>query len=565
MEIFLPLWYNVIEDWLSNYGKGRIFPDRLYYIPQNNYSISYNTRYECGAKKLPEINILHISDLHCGIEADPNTQETYLARRKKTIDLFFSDFRKEIPDDWMPHIIATTGDLGWSGREYEYVRSDRTPEQIHYTVSEFLETLFAETESEQIVCCPGNHDKKQTYHLDYFQNIENPLSGNDIKELLPFFESFSSGLQKYSPCMLCNDPLFLKGSPKKQKIAKYLYGYRIFNIGETQILFIVMNSAWLCDYKRENGTDQGKLQIGVNQAQEIVRLLDDKAINAKEWPTIIMFHHPTHAWLSEMERNNPDDLSSLDRLKHLSNHIVFLHGHQHFDEDTIYATNIAGTISSRDTRDASCNILKIRTGVLPTIQKGTYKLEKDEKGTPVKWTWTVDPRIRPINQEYFFDDPKVQEMLNRGCEKVNEIAVGNETICSESEFSPEYLKRRELVEKTLSSITRRVHSLTHKVLNGYDTEDSVIQYELQEISESTKTIETNVLQTSDFDSMMAAFRDLVQVLQELDSLKKSDLKDSKEILDYLRKLKKILMKTSLSRINAEKDLSREKTLKLQID
>ena len=57
----------------------------------------------------------------------------------------------------------------------------------------------------------------------------------------------------------------------------------------------------------------------------------------------------------------------------------------------------------------------------------------------------------------------------------------------------------------------------------------------------------------------------MQVLQELDSLKKSDLKDSKEILNYLRKLKGILMKTSLSRINVEKDLSREKTLKLQID
>ena len=244
----------------------------------------------------------------------------------------------------MPHIIATTGDLGWSGKEYEYVRSDKTPKQIYYTVSEFLEKLFTEAESEQIICCPGNHDKKQNPNLDYFQNLENPLSGNDIKELLPFFESFSSGLQKYSPCMLCNDPLFLKGSPKKQKIAKYLYGYRIFNIGETQILFIVMNSAWLCDYKRENGTDQGKLQIGVNQAQEIVRLLDEKAINAKEWPTVIMFHHPTHAWLSEMERNNPNDLSSLDRLKHLSHHIVFLHGHQHFDEDTIYATKLADLI-----------------------------------------------------------------------------------------------------------------------------------------------------------------------------------------------------------------------------
>ena len=514
---------------------------------------------------MPEINILHISDLHCGIEADSEAQETYLARRKKTIDLFFSYFRKEIPDDWMPHIIATTGDLGWSGKEYEYVRSDKTPKQIYYTVSEFLEKLFTEAESEQIICCPGNHDKKQNPNLDYFQNLENPLSGNDIKELLPFFESFSSGLQKYSPCMLCNDPLFLKGSPKKQKIAKYLYGYRIFNIGETQILFIVMNSAWLCDYKRENGTDQGKLQIGVNQAQEIVRLLDEKAINAKEWPTVIMFHHPTHAWLSEMERNNPNDLSSLDRLKHLSHHIVFLHGHQHFDEDTIYATNIAGTISSRDTKEASCNILKIRTGVIPIIQKGTYTLEKDEKGNPVKWTWIVNPGRRPINVEYYFDHPLTQEILNITCEKVNEIAAGNETICSEKEFYSEYLERKELVEKTLSSLTRRIHFLTTKVSDGYDAEDSAIQYELKEIAETTKTIETNVLQISDFYSIMAALHDLVQVLQELDSLKKSDLKDSKEILNYLRKLKGVLMKTSLSRINVEKDLSREKTLKLQID
>ena len=167
--------------------------------------------------------------------------------------------------------------------------------------------------------------------------------------------------------------------------------------------------------------------------------------------------------------------------------------------------------------------------------------------------------------EYYFDHPLTQEILNITCEKVNEIAAGNETICSEKEFYSEYLERKELVEKTLSSLTRRIHFLTTKVSDGYDAEDSAIQYELKEIAETTKTIETNVLQISDFNSIMAALHDLVQVLQELDSLKKSDLKDSKEILNYLRKLKGILMKTSLSRINVEKDLSREKTLKLQID
>ncbi len=109
-----------------------------------------------------EINILHLSDLHCGIE-QTITREADLKRRKKALEGFFDCFNKQVPKNWMPDLVVISGDLGWQGSEGDYKRNEFTDRRTVFTTEEFIIKLKEVTKlsGSSIICCPGNHDKKQ--------------------------------------------------------------------------------------------------------------------------------------------------------------------------------------------------------------------------------------------------------------------------------------------------------------------------------------------------------------------------------------------------------------------
>ncbi len=83
-----------------------------------------------------EIRIVHISDLHIGVES----------QRKR--DALFQDMRV-----FKPHTIAVTGDIvnnPWFSKRYGLKFFDRA--------TDLLTTLRDETLGKRVLLCPGNHD-----------------------------------------------------------------------------------------------------------------------------------------------------------------------------------------------------------------------------------------------------------------------------------------------------------------------------------------------------------------------------------------------------------------------
>jgi metallophosphoesterase superfamily enzyme len=61
------------------------------------------------------VNVLHLSDLHFGIEPDPKHSPAALAQRKNTLDGLLKSLEK-LDKNWRPTIIAISGDIGWKAR-----------------------------------------------------------------------------------------------------------------------------------------------------------------------------------------------------------------------------------------------------------------------------------------------------------------------------------------------------------------------------------------------------------------------------------------------------------------
>ena len=306
--------------------------------------------------KMPEskqtINIMHISDIHCGIGNIENPEQRM--HRNSTINAFHRDFN-EIPDDWKPDIIAITGDLGWSGCKSDYRE-----------FGNFFEKLIneAEVKRENVICCPGNHDKYLPKEQVLSPDIIGATDYYDINSVWDNQKILAEDFKYYSSWLRNLKIVPLENNSKLQS-TKYLYGYReIEGVG-----FIVLNSAWLCDWRKDSrdypDADRNHLMI------------DNSIINAivenrrHEIPVIAMYHHPNE-WLKtdEIQRRNnlPCTIDSINK-----NADIILNGHTHhaMDEHPRQRLHyIAGTINANDTYNSECFILKM------FINKENFKLTK---------------------------------------------------------------------------------------------------------------------------------------------------------------------------------------------
>lgn len=286
------------------------------------------------------INIMHISDIHCGI--DGRKSPRYRRERRDSIDAFYRDL-KNIPKDWKPDIIAITGDIGWTGKSTDYKEFEH-----------FLTELLKKTElnPENVICCPGNHDK----FLPIDQEFPNSINGfsnyysvdnvwNNIEPLSSNFTNYSKELKKMGIKPLCNNSSLAD--------TKYLYGYQVIN----GLCFIVLNSAWLCDWRENKNrldADRCNLLIDANIVLEIFEN------NIPEIPVIVMFHHPID-WLKQEEIYNPFNTpTTIDYINEKANIILNGHTHQPQNEHNRERLHyIAGTLNSDDTYNSECFLLKI--------------------------------------------------------------------------------------------------------------------------------------------------------------------------------------------------------------
>lgn len=288
------------------------------------------------------INIMHISDIHCGI--DDTLDEIGVWRRKTVIDSF-NQFVKDIPSDWKPDIIAITGDLGWRGEEEDY-------KKFGDFLTELLDAL--ELTVNDVICCPGNHDKYLPAEQEFPKEMEEAGGYYSVSRVYDHMQMFVGEFAAYCNA-LRQEKIPLLRNKSTIEDAKFLYGYRIIK----GLCFVVFNSAWLCDWRKmdENGRslDRGNLTIDENMYFEIINM------DLPHLPTIAMYHHPKE-WLKESEIGISNDLPPT-AIEHMESMVdIVLNGHMHMtkgEKNRDYLHYVVGTISSNDVTRSECVLLKI--------------------------------------------------------------------------------------------------------------------------------------------------------------------------------------------------------------
>ena len=104
---------------------------------------------------LPIVNILHLSDLHFGIEKAEKSKYRWRPTSKEHWDMLHTLIetlldRNLVPNEWQPDILAISGDIAWSGQEEEYAEFQK-----------FLDKLLPvlrNNPEKKVLICPGNHD-----------------------------------------------------------------------------------------------------------------------------------------------------------------------------------------------------------------------------------------------------------------------------------------------------------------------------------------------------------------------------------------------------------------------
>lgn len=303
--------------------------------------------------KEDEVNILHLSDLHFGIEKDRTVTGKRQRFRQKELFKKLIDTLKDnasVPLDWKPNVVVISGDIAWSGDSEEYQEFK----------NEFLTPLMQalNLDIKRIITCPGNHDI--------------------IRDNAEGFERPHSDIRKLQIKNITRDSI-----SKRRKLHFENY-VEVFCDGDPQglcqsvtlpewpwVRFLIMNSAWDC---RDN-KDEGTLRVGLD-------LLEEIAGENKEGEIIVsVFHHPhtevedfdintgnrqKRNWLHISERE-PEQEGGICFSNFLERHSDFiLNGHIHKETVPRHSQEaksiqlISGAAYSTDTPKYHCRILKLR-------------------------------------------------------------------------------------------------------------------------------------------------------------------------------------------------------------
>lgn len=257
---------------------------------------------------ITKTNILHLSDLHFGIESTEKITEYALTCRKKVLSGLIKKI-EGLNSVWKPDILVITGDIGWKGREEDY------EEALKWIEKNIIDILNIKREN--IIVIPGNHDidvkKAEKCNLKMAENldeVEKQLIGESINDyLIPFCDyiKFCEKLNK-------NEPIVGK---EKYKIIGYI------NI--KKISFIILNSSW---YFRNKGQNNEKLWLGSPHIDLIEQNnLKNDYREKNDGIVISLFHHPP-LYLEKTESIlDIERESTIHHISKISN--IILTGHTH--------------------------------------------------------------------------------------------------------------------------------------------------------------------------------------------------------------------------------------------
>lgn len=252
------------------------------------------------------INILHLTDLHFGAEAQKGYTDTALAKRKLVLDKLIDKFNGAVPQKYMPDLIVISGDIGWKGCDKDYQEA-----------SKWITNLLTITKltNKEIIICAGNHDIDRTkakilHRPPDTKKADENLESENIKLFEPLFGSYIK---------FCNDLNI--NNLNIGKINNKLAGVE----KKQGINFLVLNSSWYC----RGEDDEKNLYIGKPQLENL--LAEKQIFDTEDYDTapitICVFHHPPE-WLHETETVSRDGRINVVDFIAKRSHLI-LCGHEH--------------------------------------------------------------------------------------------------------------------------------------------------------------------------------------------------------------------------------------------
>ncbi|OPG98846.1 hypothetical protein B2I21_11030 [Chryseobacterium mucoviscidosis] len=248
------------------------------------------------------INVLHLSDLHFGMET--HKEETMVAKRKNALN-GVRKVLKNLDESEKPNLVIVSGDITWQGKPNGFLEATNWLRSI-------LEDL--KLDSSKLIVCAGNHD----INRDETTGMTPPTSAHDADDWLRV-EKYSNFVRPFNDF---ND-YCLKFPIEEMQIAdhkSYLVGRR----EELGLNIIILNSSWFC---RDNN-DRGKLWLGLPQLQLMVasNQLPKKDELDKSPITISLVHHPKE-WFNDADQHTYERPAAYGYLAERS-HLIFS-GHVH--------------------------------------------------------------------------------------------------------------------------------------------------------------------------------------------------------------------------------------------
>lgn len=290
------------------------------------------------------INILHLSDLHYGVQDADGGSIDLANLHKRAMDGLIKTLGtipKDYPD-WKPDIVAITGDIAWAAKESDYA-------QAAVFVKELLE-MFDLT-PEDVVLCPGNHDvdlglSRYNPSIQSEEDSDEFLCVDAIGHRVEPFKNFAKFSKKLGIPQLNN-------SVKDNKTVRYLFGCRDIR----GVRFAVFNTAWNV-YRRKKGQPES-LWIGARLTTDVIQQKEDPANDL----FVSLFHHPfKYLDDSECYLYGQKLVVSQDILKFSD---VILNGHVHgeicpatFERNSSHVF-ISSTAFDENSLPKGCQIIRI--------------------------------------------------------------------------------------------------------------------------------------------------------------------------------------------------------------
>lgn len=421
---------------------------------------------------MSELVVLHISDLHFGIENDKSEKTKYVRlRQKNMLDTLIETIKKITitTPSWKPNIIAISGDISWTGQEDEFKLYKK----------EFAEPLSKSLgiDLDHIITCPGNHDiiRNKVEGLSrHLVKDKNP----DVKELnieeshkqASHFEGYVNELCEGNPENLC----------------------RLITFNEWPwVSFLSLNSAWDC----RDDKDEGRLRVGLPLLENLIeKVPSDNYV-------VTLFHHP-HTEIEDYIEEI-DNLNSFKTIKtkhrnwlHISERepehegsrcfstyveqksTFILNGHIHKETEPQKLKKsiqlISGTLYSNDTPKYHCRLLKLSDTQDPTYCDIRRTIGDDNE----EWEVTYPKQFQFEHIAILLSRKKSQEK--------RESEFGLRLKAAQEQYQAD--KNSDFFVKTVSEIAEE---LLHETI----IHDDIPKADNTIISEKTANIEINNMLT----------------------------------------------------------------------